>query len=128
MPIAKIEVCRSRPPEQIAALINAVYEAQLEALKVPEDDKQIRYVEHRPEHCPIPPGKTENYTFVEFLLFPGRSLEAKRRLYKGIVRRFGALGIEPTDIIIVLHEPPLDNWGIRGQPASEVNLGFNLNV
>jgi phenylpyruvate tautomerase PptA (4-oxalocrotonate tautomerase family) len=128
MPIAKIEVCRPRHPEQVAALIDAVYQAQLEALKVPADDKQIRYVEHRPEHCPIPPGKTENYTFVEFLLFPGRSLAAKRKLYEGIVRRLGERGIQRTDIIIVLHESPLDNWGIRGQPASEVDLGFNLDV
>ena len=128
MPIAKIEVCRSRPPEQVAALIEAVYQAQLEALKVPKDDKQIRYVEHKREHCPVPPGKTENYTFIEFVLFPGRSLDAKRKLYQGIVHRFGELGIQPTDITIVLHEPPLENWGIRGQPASEVSLGFNLNV
>lgn len=128
MPIAKIEVCRPRPAEQVHALIDAVYQAQLEALKVPEGDKQIRYVEHKPEHCPVPPGKTGNYTFVEFLLFPGRSLEAKRRLYQGIVRRFGELGIEPNDILIVLHEPPLDNWGIRGQPASEMKLGFKLDV
>ena len=128
MPIAKIEVCRARPPEQVAAMIEAVYQAQLEALKVPTDDKQIRYIEHKPEHCPIPPGKTENYTFVEFLLFPGRSLEAKRRLYQGIVQRFGAMGIQASDILIVLHEPPLENWGIRGLPASEVDLGFNLHV
>ena len=72
-----------------------MYQAQLEALKVPEDDKQIRYVEHKREHCPVPPGKTENYTLVEFLLFPGRSLEAKRRLYQGIVRRFAELGKSP---------------------------------
>jgi len=128
MPIAKIEVCRARPLEQVSALIEAVYQAQLEALQVPEDDRQVRYVEHKPEHCPVPPGKTENYTFVEFVLFPGRSLDAKRKLYRGIVRRFGALGIQPSDILIVLHEPPLENWGIRGQPASEVDLGFNLNV
>ncbi|MFZ6692098.1 tautomerase family protein [Undibacterium sp. SXout20W] len=128
MPIAKIEVCRARPPEQVAAMIEAVYQAQLEALKVPTDDKQIRYIEHKPEHCPIPPGKTGNYTFVEFLLFPGRSLEAKRRLYQGIVQRFGAMGIQASDILIVLHEPPLENWGIRGLPASEVDLGFNLHV
>jgi phenylpyruvate tautomerase PptA (4-oxalocrotonate tautomerase family) len=128
MPIAKIEVCRSHSPETVAALIEAVYQAQMEALKVPEDDKQIRYVEHKSEHCPIPPGKTANYTFVEFLLFPGRSLEAKRKLYQGIVSRFGLLGIQPPDILIVLHEPPLENWGIRGQPASEVNLGFSLKV
>jgi len=128
MPIAKIEVCRYRPPEQVAAMIDAVYQAQREALKVPTDDKQIRYIEHKPEHCPVPPGKTENYTFVEFLLFPGRSLEAKRRLYQGIVQRFGLMGITPSDILIVLHEPPLENWGIRGLPASKVDLGFNLHV
>jgi len=128
MPIAKIEVCRSHPPERVAALIEAVYQAQIEALKVPEDDKQIRYIEHKPEHCPIPSGKTENYTFVEFLLFPGRSLEAKRRLYQGIVGRLGLLGIQASDILIVLIEPPLENWGLHGQPASEVDLGFNLQV
>lgn len=129
MPIAKIEVCRTRPAQEASALIEAVYQAQRDALNVPENDRQIRYVEHRPEHFPVPPGKTANYTFVEFILFPGRSLEAKRRLYESVVRRFGELGIAASDIIIVVHEPPLENWGIRGgKPASEVDLGFNVNV
>ena len=128
MPIAKIEVRRSRPPEEVEAFIEAVYQAQRESLKVPEGDRQIRYIEHKPEHFAIPPGKTENYTFVEILIFPGRSLDAKRNLYKSIVRRFGELGVAVTDIIIVLQEPPMENWGIRGLPASEIDLGFNLNV
>jgi phenylpyruvate tautomerase PptA (4-oxalocrotonate tautomerase family) len=129
MPVAKIEVRKSRPPEEVRALINALYEAQREALKVPEGDRQIRYVEHKPEHFAVPPGKTENYTFVEIIMFPGRSLEAKRNLYQSIVRRFGERGIEPSDIFIVLHEPPLENWGVRGGlPASEVDLGFDLKV
>ena len=110
-------------------MIEAVYLAQREALKVPEDDRQIRYIEHTPEHFAVPPGKSENYTFVEIILFPGRSVEAKKELYQSIVRRFGALGVSPSDVLIVLHEPPLENWGIRGGvPASEVDLGFNLNV
>ena len=129
MPVAKIEVRRSRPPEEIQALIEAVYQAQREALQVPEDDRQIRYIEHKPGHFAVPPGKSDNYTFVEILLFPGRSIDAKRRLYKCIVSRFGKLGIAPTDIFIVLAEPSLENWGIRGGiPASEVDLGFNLKV
>jgi phenylpyruvate tautomerase PptA (4-oxalocrotonate tautomerase family) len=129
MPIAKIEVCRPRPAEEVAALIEAVYLAQREALKVPEGDRQIRYVEHKPEHFAVPPGKTANYTFVEFILFPGRSVDAKRALYESVVRRFGQIGIAATDIIIVVHEPPLENWGVRaGKPASEVDLGFNLHV
>jgi phenylpyruvate tautomerase PptA (4-oxalocrotonate tautomerase family) len=129
MPVAKIEVRKNRPPQEIAALIDAVYQAQREALKVLEGDRQIRYIEHKPEHFAVPPSKTENYTFVEIIIFPGRSLEAKRALYQSIVRRFGELGIAPTDVFIVLHEPPLENWGIRGGiPASEIDLGFNLKV
>ncbi len=128
MPIVRIEVCRSRPQAEVTAMIEAVYESQLLALKVPKDDKQIRYIEHKPEYFPVPPGKTANYTIVEFSIFPGRSLEAKRALYAGIVQRFRALGIQPSDVTVILHEPPLDNWGVSGKPASEVNLGFNLNV
>src|SRR5918996_2723684 len=113
MPFTKIEVRRSRPPQEVQALIEGVYQAQREALQVPEDDRQIRYIEHKPEHFAVPPGKSENYTFVEILLFAGRSIDAKRNLYKSIVSHFGRLGIAPIDIFIVVVEPPLENWGIR---------------
>lgn len=128
MPIAKIEVRRSRPATEVQALIEAVYLALREALKIPEGDRQIRYIEHQPQHFAVPPGRTENYTFVEIVMFPGRSLEAKKNLYQGIVRRFEELGIQATDVFIVLLEPPLENWGLRGFPASEVDLGFNIKV
>lgn len=46
-----------------------------------------------------------------------------------MVDRLGDLGILPDDVIIVLHELPLDNWEIRdGLPASDIDLGFDLNV
>ncbi len=129
MPVAKIEVRKSRPADEVEALINAVFQAQRDSLKVPESDRQIRYIEHKPENFAVPSGKTENYTFVEIIMFPGRTLDAKRTLYQSIVRRFGELGIAPSDIFIVLNEPPLENWGIRGGvPASEIDLGFNLKV
>lgn len=129
MPLAKIEVRRSYSPEQVQALIEAVYLAQREALKVPEHDRQIRFIEHRPEHFAVPPGKTDRYTLVEITLFPGRSLEAKKALYHNIVTRFEGLGIPRSDVFIVLNEQPLDNWGMRGGiPASELDLGFKLTV
>ena len=129
MPLAKIEVRRSWPPEQVQAIIEAIYLAQREALKLPERDRQIRFIEHKPEHFHVPPGRTENFTLVEIALFAGRSLEAKRSLYQAIIKNLDAVGIAPSDIFIVLHDIPLDNWGIRGGvPASEVDLGFNVNV
>ena len=57
------------------------------------------------------------------------TIEAKRNLYLWIVNRFNALGIPPQETFIVLNEPPLDNWGLRGGvPASELRLGFKLDV
>ncbi len=129
MPLTRIEVRKSRPQEQVQAIIEAVYLAQREALQLPAHDRQIRYIEHRPELFHVPPGKTENYTLVEITLFAGRSIETKRALYQAIVKNLGALGIAPDDVFIVLHEVALENWGIRGGvPASEVELGFKVNV
>lgn len=129
MPLSRIEVRRSYTPEQVQGLIEAVYQAQQEALKLPVHDRQIRFIEHRPEHFAVPPGKTDRYTVVEITLFPGRSLEAKRALYQGIVSRFETLGIPRAEVFIVLNEQPLDNWGMRGGiPASGLDLGFTLNV
>jgi phenylpyruvate tautomerase PptA (4-oxalocrotonate tautomerase family) len=62
-------------------------------------------------------------------VFPGRSIEAKRTLYQEIVTGLKALDIPSDDILIVLKEPPLQNWGIRGgYPADEVDIGFKLDV
>ena len=119
MPLAKIEVRRSRSAAEITALMEAVYLALRDALKVPEDDRQIRYIEHRPEHFWVAPGKTENYTLVDILMFPGRSIGTKRVLYQALVQRLGALGIAPNDVMVVLTEPPMESWGLRGLPASD---------
>jgi len=99
--------------------MEAVYLSMREALKVPEDDRQVRYIEHRPEHFWVAPGKTANYTLVEVMMFPGRSIDAKRTLYQGIVQRLGALGIAPLDVMVVLTEPPKESWGVLGVPASD---------
>jgi phenylpyruvate tautomerase PptA (4-oxalocrotonate tautomerase family) len=77
----------------------------------------------------VAPGKSEKMVLVEIAMFPGRSRVAKRTLYKGIVERLGALGVPAADVMIVLSEPPLENWGIRGGfPADEVDIGFELKV
>ncbi len=129
MPITRIEGRRPRSAEEVQALIEAVYLAQREGLKVPEWDRQIRYIEHRPENFHVVPGRSENYLLVEISLFAGRSVEAKRALYRAVVQRLGRLGVDAQDITILLHEVPAENWGIRGgQVASEVELGFKVDV
>lgn len=129
MPLALIEVRKQWPAWQEQAIIEAVYKAQIEALQLPAHDRQIRYVAHKPEHFHVPPDRSENYTLVQITLFAGRLPETKKLLYQLIVSNLVAVGIAPEDVFIVLHEVPLQDWGIRGgQPASEVNLGFKVSV
>jgi phenylpyruvate tautomerase PptA (4-oxalocrotonate tautomerase family) len=129
MPITRIEARRSRSAEEVQELIEAVYLAQREALRVPEWDRQIRYVEHKPENFHVIPGTSENYVLIEVSMFAGRSMDAKRALYQRIVQRLAPLGIRGSDITIVVHEIAAENWGIRGGvPASEVDLGYEVNV
>jgi phenylpyruvate tautomerase PptA (4-oxalocrotonate tautomerase family) len=129
MPITRIEGRRIRTADEVQALIEAVYLAQREALRVPDWDRQIRYIEYKPEYFHVIPGTSENYVLVEVSMFSGRSLEAKRALYQGIVQRLVPLGLDASDITIVIYEVPPENWGIRGGvPASEVELGFKVDV
>ena len=54
---------------------------------------------------------------------------AKRALYQAIVRNLAAFDVAPSDIKITLIETPAENWGIRGgMPASEIDLGFKIDV
>lgn len=129
MPISRIETRKRWNADDKRRLIETLHNALLTAFKIPSDDKLIRFVEYNSEDFVVPPGCTEKYVLIELSVFPGRSLEAKRHLYRAIVDGFGALGIAPTDIRIVLHEVLMENWGIRGGiPASEVDLGFSVNV
>jgi len=63
-------------------------------------------------------------------MFEGRTQEAKKALYKAINNNLASNpGIDGDDIIIVLIESPLGNWGINvGKSASEVDIGFNISV
>ena len=129
MPLVKIEARRSWSTSQKKEIMEAVHSALREALKIPEDDRDIRFNAYHIDDFQVSPEKTENYLLVEITMFAGRSLQAKKELYRGIVTNLGKLGILASDVFIVLHEVPLDNWGIRGGvPASEVNLGFKVGV
>lgn len=98
MPLAQTEVRKEWPAHRVQAIIESVYKAQLEALQLPASDRQIRYTAHKPECFHVPPGKSENYTLVQITMFAGRSIEAKRNLYRLIVSNLGAVGIAPEDV------------------------------
>lgn len=128
MPIVHVHVRVGRAPAEKKAILDGVHAALVEAFRIPEQDRNQILHEHAPEHFESSKGPA--FTLVELNVFPGRSAGAKRRLYESIVRNLErAPGIAPEAVLIVLHEPPLECWGIRGGKAgSDVELGFDVKV
>ncbi len=112
MPVAHIHVRRGRTPQQKLGLLQGIHSAIVDAFAIPEADCTQVLHEHSEENFEIPPAKSNAYTLIEIT----------------IVQNLETAGIATSDVLIVLHEPPLENWGIRGVPASEVDLGYRLDV
>jgi phenylpyruvate tautomerase PptA (4-oxalocrotonate tautomerase family) len=128
MPIVHIHVRAGRSPAEKKALLDGVHAALVEAFRIPETDRHQILHEHAPEH--FDSAKGPGFVLVELSVFPGRSADAKRRLFEAIVRNLehGA-DVRPTDVLVTLHEPPLESWGIRGgRAATDVKIGFKLDV
>jgi phenylpyruvate tautomerase PptA (4-oxalocrotonate tautomerase family) len=131
MALARIEILEGRTRREKEALVEAVRVALSEALQTPEDDPSVRLSEYPREQfsVPYPDRCSDRFTLVEVTMFAGRSMDAKRRLYDTIVRRLVALDVPASDVLIVLHEPPMENWSVSGgTPASEVDVGFQVDI
>jgi len=127
MPLVHVHLRAGRSPAQKQALLDALHAAFVEALKLPPADRNQLVHEYAPGDFEARYGPEA--VFVEAVVFPGRSLDAKRRLYRLVVDGLAAAGVAKDQVLIVLHEPPLENWGIRGgQAATDVQLGFKIDV
>ena len=129
MPNVRIEILKGRSLAERRRLLQAVHDALIEAFRIPDDDRTQRIVEYDPDNFEIPPGSSDRYTMIEITAFPGRSAEAKQSLYRALVRRLGEIAIDPMDVSVVITEPMLESWGVRGgRSAAEVDLGFSLDI
>lgn len=131
MPNAMIEVRREYSEADEAGLIEAVHAALVTAFRIPPEDKDIRLLVHAPHRFACSPrlAQPEFFTLVTIDCFAGRSINAKRMLYSEIVTNLKAFNIPPDHVTILVRDHPTTNWGLRGgQAASDLNLGFTINV
>jgi hypothetical protein len=112
-----------------ASVLEAVQNALLSALNIPEYDRDIVLDLYETGRRIVPTGRSERYTRIEVILFSGRSLNAKKSFYQAVVANLHEFGVPANEIKIVLIEASPENWGMRGgQPASEIDLGFRIDV
>jgi len=129
--LARIEILEGRSPAEKRGLVDAVALALSEALRAPTEDPSVRLIEYPPSQfsVPYPDRHSDRYTLVEVTMFAGRSMDTKRRLFEAIVAALEPFDVPADDILIVLHEPEMHNWGVDGGvPASEIDVGFKVDV
>lgn len=111
--------------------MDAVHDALQRAFRIPPEDRHVRLLAHQPHRFACPPGaaQPDRYTQVSIDAFAGRSIDAKRALYREIAEGLEPLGIPADHVSIVLRDIPRSDWGIRGgNAASDIDLGFDVNV
>lgn len=131
MPSSTVEVRRQYSEAEEVAILDAVHGALVEAFQIPAGFRNLTFVVHAPhrfqgrDDCPDP----DRLTNISIFVLPGRSLDAKRRLYTGIVESLERLGIPRLCVLIKLHELAPENIAVRGgQAACDVELGYPLDV
>jgi len=93
MPSVLIEVRQQYTAEVESAIMEAVHSALCECFKILSNDRNVRLIVHQPHRFECPPDreKPEYYTHISIDCFTGRSVDAKRNLYKAIVKKPGAI-------------------------------------
>ena len=116
MPLVRIDMIKGKNPEYKKKVLNSVHEALVESLGIESWDRFQRIVEIDREDFETSADKTDNFMIIELTLFPGRTKEQKKSAIVKITEKLGSeLGIKPTDVFIVINEPPLENWGMGGK-------------
>lgn len=115
MPLVKIEIIKGKSLEYKKTVLDAVHVALENTIQIENWDRFQRLYEIEDDLFERSESKTDKFTMIEITMFPGRTKEQKSKLYKEIVKELNQrLGIEPTDIFIVINEPANENWGLAG--------------
>ena len=125
MPLVRIEITKGHTTEYKKTILQSVHEALVRSLSILDDDRIQRLYEIDNDYFELNDTKSDKYTLIELTLLPGRRAEMKKDAIQEIFRLLGErLEIAPRDILVIINEPPLDNWGIRSKQASELELQY----
>ena len=116
MPLARIDLIQGKSAEYRRTVGDIVYEAMVEALKAPKDDRFQVIAEHPigalvADENYLGVRRTQDCIFIQLTLNAGRTVEQKKDFYKAVADTLHArLGLRPEDVFINLIEVQKENW------------------
>ena len=124
MPLVRISLLRGKSAEYRRKIGDAVHQALVETISVPEKDRFQLITRHDPEDFIYDTEylgiqRSGNIVIIQITLSIGRSIELKRALFRRIAERLAEeVGLRPEDVWINLLEVPKENWSFGNGLAS----------
>lgn len=116
MPLVRVDMIQGKTPEYKKTVLECIHTGLMESIGIEDWDRFQRIVEIPPDVFERPSFKSDHFMIIELTLFPGRTKEQKAKAIEHITSKLvEALRIEPSDVFIVINEPPLENWGMGGK-------------
>ena len=123
MPFARIDIVHGKSTDYKRTIGDVVYDAIVNILKAPANDRFQVITEHPPEgHIAddsyLGITRTRDCVFIQLTLNSGRTLEQKKGFYKTVADGLHErLGIRREDVFINLVEVPKENWSFGNGEA-----------
>jgi 4-oxalocrotonate tautomerase len=126
MPLARIDLAEGKSPEYRKTIGDVVYNAMVDILKAPKDDRFQVISEHNASGFIFDPHffgieRSADCVFIQLTLASGRTLDQKRSFYKQVADELHAqLGMRREDVFINLVPVAPEDWSFGNGEASLV--------
>jgi 4-oxalocrotonate tautomerase len=124
MPLARIDLAQGKSAEYRKTIGDVVYNAMVDVLKAPKDDRFQVISEHAASDFIFDPtffgiDRSPDCIFIQLTLASGRTLDQKRGFYKQVADELHAqLGIRREDVFINLVPVAREDWSFGNGEAS----------
>jgi phenylpyruvate tautomerase PptA (4-oxalocrotonate tautomerase family) len=126
MPLVRISLMKGKPAGFGEAVGRVVYDAMVDVIAVPRDDRFQIVSEHDRSGLLYDPGylgiaRSDGIVIIQITLSEGRSVEQKKVFYTRIAERLNQeLGVRIEDVFINLVEVKKENWSFGNGIAQYV--------
>ena len=123
MPLVRIDLPRGKSTEYRRTLGDVVYEAMIQTINVPANDRFQIITEHAPDELVVDRTylgieRTADCVLIQIFLNEGRTTEMKKAFYRAIADGLNErLGLRKQDVFINLVEVKKENWSFGNGEA-----------
>jgi len=126
VPLVRIDLIEHRSPEQIREVADAIHEAIVEILGIPEGDRFQILTSHKPDEIiALDAGlgfeRTRQLVMIHIFTQAGRTPEVKQQLFALLTEKLGQVGVPAEDVFVGITENTAADWSFGFGRAQYMN-------